>query len=257
MKRFLYPTATVALLIVCWQLSILIFDVPKYLVPSPLDTVRTMLEDAGVIAEHARSTLSVTLLGFAISVTLASLVASLVVASSHFRQAVYPLLASSQMVPKLAVAPLFLVWFGFGIVPKLLIVVMESFFPIVIAMVVGLVSVERETLHMLRGMGCSTLQEFVKVRFPTALPSIFGGLKVGMSLAIIGAIVGEFVASNKGLGYMLVVSAGQLNTARVFAGVLVLLLMGSFLIGIISLLERQAIPWYTRSRTDDLKTVAA
>lgn len=243
MRRFAYPALTVVGVLVVWQLVVVAFKVPIYLLPAPTDIGEAIADNGSLLLTNGIDTLKATLIGFAISVVLASVVASAIVASRKFEQAVYPLLASSQMVPKIAVAPLFLVWFGFGSLPKILIVVMESFFPIVLSMVVGLVSVDREMVQLLRSMGASTLQEFRKVRFPNALPNVFGGLKIGIILAVIGAIVGEFVGSNSGLGYVLLNGTGTINTTLVFAAIFALMVMGLVLIYAVRLAERLAIPW--------------
>jgi NitT/TauT family transport system permease protein len=156
----------------------------------------------------------------------------------------YPILVASQGIPKSALAPIFVIWLGFGIMPKIVIAMLIAFFPIVVATFVGLRSVRPEMIDLGRSMGLNWLQMLIKIQFPSALPSVFGGLKVGISLAVVGAIVGEFVAADSGLGYLLILTTGQLRTELMFAALIYLSVMGVVLFSIIDFIERLVIPWY-------------
>jgi NitT/TauT family transport system permease protein len=158
---------------------------------------------------------------------------------------VLPLLVSSQAMPKVAVAPLFLVWFGFGLLPKVLIAFLIAFFPIVISTVVGLAAIEQEKIHLARSMGLGTVATFFKIRLPSALPSVFGGLKISITLAVVGAVVGEFVGGDAGLGYLLMVANGNIDTPLLFAGLIALTVQGVALYFLVELAERLAIPRQT------------
>ena len=145
-------------------------------------------------------------------------------------------------MPKVAVAPLLLVWFGFGLMPKVLIAFLIAFFPVVINTAVGLAAIEPEKIHLARSMGLGALDTFFKIRLPDALPSIFGGLKISITLAVVGAVVGEFVGGDAGLGYLLMVANGSMDTQLLFAGIVCLTVLGVVLFGLVELAERLAIP---------------
>jgi NitT/TauT family transport system permease protein len=159
-----------------------------------------------------------------------------------FSRSIYPLLVSSQAVPKVAVAPLFIVWFGLGLVPKVLIAFLIAFFPIVINTAMGLAAIEIEKIHLARSMGLGPFATFIKIRLPNALPSIFAGLKISITLAVVGAVVGEFVGGQGGLGYLLLVANGSLDIALLFAGLVALTLLGIAFFAVIVIVERLVLP---------------
>jgi NitT/TauT family transport system permease protein len=152
------------------------------------------------------------------------------------------LLISTQAMPKVAIAPLFVVWFGFGLLPKVLIAFLIAFFPIVINTVMGLGGIEQEKIFLARSMGLSSYRTFRLIRLPNALPSIFAGLKISITLAVVGAVVGEFVGGDAGLGYQLMIANGNLNTPLLFAGVMALTILGLALFGVVEFLEGLAMP---------------
>jgi NitT/TauT family transport system permease protein len=159
-------------------------------------------------------------------------------------QSVYPVIVFLQIIPKIAIAPLFIIWFGFGFTPKLLLVFLLSFFPIVVASIAGFKSADRDVMDFARTTGASSLRMFLKISLPQALPQIFTGLKVGAALAATAAVVAEFVASDKGLGYLLLQYNGQLDTPMVFAIIVLLSLIGLAVYYTVEVIERIAIPWH-------------
>jgi NitT/TauT family transport system permease protein len=159
-----------------------------------------------------------------------------------------PVLVFTQLIPKIALAPLFIIWFGFGLFPKVFMTFLLSFFPIVIDAVVGFRSLDQEIVYLTRSMGLSGWQAFVKVRLPHALPQIFAGLKVAITLATVGAIIGEWVGADRGLGYLLLVAGGDLRTSLLFATLVVLTGIGLVLYYLMVLAERLAIPWHVSRR---------
>ena len=163
---------------------------------------------------------------------------------------VYPLLVFSQSVPKVAIAPLFVVWFGFGIIPKVIAAFLLGFFPVVVSTVVGFKSVERDMIDLARSMKASKLQIFMRISLPQALPSIFAGLKVSVTLAVVGAVVGEFVGSNSGIGYVLQIANGNFDLPLMFAALTILSLVGVILFALVDLVERFMIPWHASQRND-------
>ena len=204
----------------------------------------------GAFAMHALVTSGEVLLGFLLSVAVGVPLAFGIAGSRVFERAVYPLLVASQAIPKVAIAPLLIVWFGFGTTPKVIVAFLIAFFPVVIDTVVGLRAIEPEMLHLAHSMGATRWQTFVKIRLPRALPSIFGGLKVAITLAVVGAIVGEFVASDRGLGHVLMIASGEMNSRLLFAAILVLTLLGVAFFVIIERLERLCIPEQARRAAD-------
>ena len=172
-----------------------------------------------------------------------------IVISPLLERLVYPPMVATQSIPKIALAPLFIVWFGFGVAPKVAVAFLIAFFPIVIDTIVGLRSIDPAMIQLARSMGAPPHRIFRKLRLPHALPAIFGGLKVASSLAVVGALTGEFVGSDKGLGYLLVQASGNLNTALLFATLVVLSALAMALFYLVEMLERIAIPWHASQRT--------
>jgi NitT/TauT family transport system permease protein len=213
-------------LLVIWEVVTVVFSVPRYLLPSPLRVGEEIIDKASLLTLHGLVTLYEILLGFAASVVIGVPLAVLMVYSRTIERALYPLLVGSQTIPKVALAPLFMVWLGFGLAPKILMTFMIAFFPIVIGAVIGLVTIELELVYVARSMGASNWQLFWKVRLPYALPSLFGGLKVAITLAVVGAIVAEFVGADKGLGYIIQVANGHLDTPLLLAAVVVVSVIG-------------------------------
>ena len=182
------------------------------------------------------------MLGFALSIVIGIPLALAIFLWPAFSRSILPLLVSSQAMPKVAVAPLFLVWFGFGLLPKVLIAFLIAFFPVVINTAVGLASIEPEKIYLARSMGFGATATFFKIRLPNALPAIFGGLKISITLAVVGAVVGEFVGGDAGLGYLLMVANGSMDTQLLFAGIVALTVLGVALFLLIEFAERLAIP---------------
>ena len=206
------------------------------------------MESPGWLARHSWHTIQETLIGFVLAV-LAGVILSIAIVYSRFlEETLYPLLVTLNVVPKVAVAPLFVVWMGTGIQPKVAISATIALFVIVIDMVLGLRSVDPEMLDLAKSLKGSKLQTLIKIRFPNALPNLFAGMKVGITLALIGAIVGEFVASDKGLGYVILVAQGQFDTPQMFTAIIALAVMGTLLFFFVDLCERFFVPWHVSRR---------
>lgn len=244
----LYPVVAVFTILAVWELAARAGWVPRYLLPAPTGIARRLAELRGLIARESLVTLQEILLGFGLSVGVGIPLAVALVSSRVFNRTMYPLIIGSQVVPKIGIAPLFLVWFGFGLVSKVLIAFLVAFFPIVINTVVGLRSVEIEKLYVARAAGASTLQLFWLVRLPQALPAIFGGMKVSITLAVVGAIVGEFVAAESGIGRLLLSANGNMDTELLFAGMIALIGIGVALFLAMETLERLMLPWHVSQR---------
>lgn len=245
---FAYPLLAMVLVVVVWQASVDVFDVPTYLVPAPTAVIATLVNKANLFAEHAWVTTVEFILGFALSIIIGIPLAVVMVSWRPVEQMVYPLLVGSQTIPKIAIAPLFLVWLGFGLETKVVIVFLVAFFPIVIETAVGLRSVPDEMIDLARSMGASSRNLFWKIRFPYALPNIFAGLKVASALAVIGAVVGEWVGADSGLGYLVLIAGGHLDTVVLFGAILLLIVLGIVSFVSVELVERLTIPWHVSVR---------
>ena len=238
----IYPIGVVLGVLAVWEAVTRMFGVPAFLLPPPSAIGVSFMANAPLLLSHGWITTVEILLGFALSIVVGIPLALAIFLWPVFSRSILPLLVSSQAMPKVAIAPLLLVWFGFGLLPKVLIAFLIAFFPIVINTVVGLASIEPEKIHLARSMGFGATATFFKIRLPNALPAIFGGLKISITLAVVGAVVGEFVGGDAGLGYLLLVANGSMDTALLFAGIVALTILGVVLFLLVELAERLAIP---------------
>lgn len=250
----LKPVILVLVLIVLWDVAIRILHVPPYQVPTPLEVLRTLWTDWPELLGQAVPTTEATLAGFAFSALFGISAAMLIASSRTVEEYVYPLLVFSQSIPKVAIAPLFVVWFGFGMLPKVISAFLLGFFPVVVAAVQGFKSVEPDMVDLARSMEAGRLQLFRLVSLPHALPSIFAGLKVAITLSVVGAVVGEFVGSNSGIGFVLQRSIGNFELPTMFAALVVLAAIGMILFALIELAERLMVPWHASQRGAILAT---
>ncbi len=248
------PAALLMALLAAWWTVAAAELVEAYLVPSPGATLDVLTQKTGYLTQHSWVTIYETLLGFLIAAVVGVFAAVVMVYSSTVERTLYPVLLFAQVVPKIAIAPLFVVWLGFGIAPKILIAVLIAFFPVVISMVTGLKAVDPEMLQLSATMGASPWQTFVKIRFPASLPHLFSGLKVAVTLAVTGAVVGEFVGANEGLGYVILQANGNLDTPMLFAGLLVMSLIGVVLFVLVEIAEKLLLPWHASRRDASVTT---
>jgi NitT/TauT family transport system permease protein len=237
-----------AIVFAVWELIVRLFAMPQYLLPGPVPVFAALADNFGPILNQTLWTTATVLAGFILAAAFAIPLAMMIVISPLLERLVYPPMVATQSIPKIALAPLFIVWFGFGVAPKVAVAFLIAFFPIVIDTIVGLRSIDPAMLQLARSMGAPPHRIFLKMRLPHALPAIFGGLKVASSLAVVGALTGEFVGSDKGLGYMLVQASGNLNTALLFATLVVLSALAMAFFYLIEVVERIAIPWHASQR---------
>jgi NitT/TauT family transport system permease protein len=235
--------AIVIVIFAAWEIAVRALSIPDYILPSPWVIAAKIATSWQLLLVNAFVTLQEILLGFALSVVIAIPLAIAVVYSRIFERVAFPFMVSLQTIPKVALAPILVMWLGYGILPKVMVAFLISFFPIVINAVIGMRSAEKEMIYLVQSMGASELTTFLKIRLPKALPSIFGGLKVGMGQAVVGATVGEFIAAEHGLGYLQLISQVRLDTPLLFAAVVVLSLLGVLLFHAVTLAERIALPW--------------
>jgi NitT/TauT family transport system permease protein len=247
---WLRPVFFLVFLVVLWDVTIRVFNIPPYQIPKPVDVVTTLWQEWPMLLREAWPTTLATIQGFLLSAAFGIPVAMLIAGSRTVEAYVYPLLVFSQSIPKIAIAPLFVVWFGFGMFPKVLSAFLLGFFPVVVSAVQGFKSVEPDMMDLARAMEANRLQIFRMVSLPHAMPAIFAGLKVSITLAVVGAVVGEFVGSNSGIGYVLQRSIGNFELPTMFAALVVLSLIGVILFWILDVLECIAIPWHASQRQD-------
>ena len=244
----LAPFAGILVFLVVWEAGVRLFKVPAYLMPPPSGVFWVFVSEFPKLLYHGWVTTYEMLLGYAMAVAIAVPLAIGITSSHRFDRFITPQLLFFQVVPKVAIAPLFLVWFGVGTTPKVLVAFLISFFPIVIDAAVGLRSMSAEMRDLARSMGASRWQVFAQFRLPTSLPYLFSGLKVAATLAVAGAVVGEFVGADKGLGYLLLVTNSNMETALMFATIVALTIIGLAFFYAVEFLEALLIPWHVTHR---------
>lgn len=237
---------TLVLLIIFWELAVQIARLPQYILPAPSAIAEEFATYWHRLLPNAGITLGEVLGGFVCAVLVGVPLAVMITYSRLMEKAVYPLIVASQTIPKVAIAPLLLTWFGYGIAPKIVIVVLLSFFPIVINSVMGMKSVSPEMIHLARSMGASGWQQFWKFRLPHALPSMFAGLKLATVMSVIGAIVAEFIGADRGLGYLILIAGANFDITRQFASIILISVIGIVFFIVLEQVERFAIPWKAR-----------
>lgn len=248
-----YATIAFAVVLLLWQAATVVFEIPTYLLPSPLAILLDLIKNWRFFLYHTGITGYEVLLGFLLSVLIGVPLAAFFTYSRVIEKFLFPLVVGANTIPKVALAPLLLAWFGFGFKPKIIIVVLVTFFPIIINSVVGFKSLTPQMLYLARSMGARPLQFFWRFYFPNALPSIFAGLKVATSLAVIGAVVGEFVGAEGGLGYAMTLATSEFNITRQFAAIVALSLIGLVFFWVIEWMERLALPWHVSVRLDQVE----
>jgi putative hydroxymethylpyrimidine transport system permease protein len=249
MRRYLLPGFVLVLLVGAWQVAASsgflagVLNLEDFLVPSPSEILKTLWEQRSLLADNAWVTLKEVLLGFAVALAAGLAFAVVLHLSETLRRAFYPLVVASQTIPIIAVAPILVVWFGFGIGPKLAIIALICFFPITVNTLDGLRSVDPDAVKMMRTLDAGRWATFKRVEAPTALPYTFSGAKIAVAVAVIGAVFGEWAGSSSGLGYLMQIDNANLNTPRLWASVLVLSLIAIGLFAALSLAERKVVRW--------------
>ncbi len=247
--RILAPIAFVALFLAAWQVAAetgFLADslgLDPLLVPSPSEIATALYEDRAILAENALVTLTEVVAGFGLAVLLGVGAAVLLHLNEPLRRAAYPVVVASQTIPVIVIAPILVVWFGYGIGPKLAVIALICFFPLAVNTLDGLRSVPRELTDMMRSLDARRSRILLDVELPAALPYLFSGAKIAVAVAVIGAVFGEWVGASSGLGYLMLQDNAQLETARLFASVFLLSAIALTLFGLVALLERLAIRW--------------
>lgn len=247
LERFA-PWIAVAILVIVWEFTVWVLDVPEFIFPGPWATAQALWTFSGPIAMHSWQTYWTTMVGFGLGV-LTGLVLGFIVGSSRFMyHACYPLLVGFNAIPKVAFVPILVVWFGIGSVPAILTAFLICFFPILVNVATGLATLEPEMEDVLRVLGAKRLDVLLKVGLPRSLPYFFASLKVAITLAFVGAVVSETVASNQGIGYLMMSAGSQMRMPLVFAGLIVISAMAMIMYEFFSMLEKRMTGWAHRGQ---------
>jgi NitT/TauT family transport system permease protein len=241
--RVLLPILAFAVTLVLWQVLVVGLDVKPYILPAPTVVFERLVAQLPTLWNAALVTGSEVIIGFLLAAVISIPLAYIIASVRLVEIALYPLIVVLQTIPKIAVAPLFIVWFGIGLLPKVLLTFLLCFFPILVDTLTGFKSLDPRLLYITKSMGASRMQTFLQVRLPAAVPFIFSGLKVAVVLAVTGAIVAEFVGANAGLGYLLLRASSNLDTPLIFAVLVVLSILGLVFSYAVELAERLVAPW--------------
>ena len=243
MKRIIPAVIFIFIVLSCWEIIVYSFNIPEYLLPAPTKILFRTLTSFDELLPHLGITLLEAFLGFFVGATLGILLAIIFVHSKTLEMGIFPYAIALKSVPVVAVAPLLIVWFGNGIMPKVIVAAIISFFPIVVNTVRGMRSIDPEALDLFHSIDANKRQIFFKLRVPLSLSYMFAALKMSSTLAVIGAIVGEFAGSDKGLGFFIMISSHRLETVDMFVGIMISSLLGIAVFYLIGFVERFAVPW--------------
>jgi len=232
------------MLLALWEWACWRWEIPLWLLPAPSQIVRATIDARALLMPHIWQTLLETWLGLIAALLTGLVLAAVIDISAILRRAIYPLLVVSQTVPIIAIAPLLVIWLGYGILPKVIVIGLVCFFPIVVSTADGLRSADPDLIALLRTMGASRFQIFRIVRAPGALPGFFSGLKIAITYSVIGAIIGEWVGASKGLGVFMLRASNSFRTDWVFAAITIVSLLSILLFLAVTVLERATLPWY-------------
>ena len=241
---WLLPVSILAALVVAWEVWVQLADVPKWQLPAPSAIAKELGSSSSLLWDHTLVTMQEIVVGFAAALAAGLLLAGGIAYSRVLERSVYPIVIASQTVPIIAIAPLLLIWVGYGLTPKIIIVALICCYPIAVNTVDGLKATDPDMVNMLRTLGASRWQVFTKLQIPTALPFMFSGIKIGVSVSVIAAVIGEWVGASEGLGYLITYSQPLFLTARVFAAIFVLSIMGVGLFVLAVVAERMMMPWH-------------
>ena len=254
-RRLLAPLAVIAILLGAWELAARwdwisgALSIEDFLVPAPSDIAESLWRDRSLLADDAWVTVREVVLGFLIALAAGLAFAIVLHLSETLRRAFYPLLVASQTIPPVAIAPILVVWFGFGIAPKLFLVALICFFPITVNTLDGLRSVDPQLITMMRTLGAARIQILGRVELPSALPFLFSGARIAIAVAVIAAVFAEWAGADSGLGHQILIASSQLLTARMFAAIVVLSAIAIFLFALVTIVERLVVTWDNRGVT--------
>lgn len=237
------PLVLVLALLAVWQLWVTLADVAPYLMPAPSQIASAFVDSRHLLWGHLVTTTSEALLGMTLGAVIGGLLAGAIASVSVLRRSLYPLLVVSQVIPIVVLAPLLVLWFGFGLTPKVIVVALIVFFPVVVSTVAGLTGVDREMVDLVRSMGASRRQVLRTVLIPAGIPAFFSGLRISAAYAVAGAVIGELVGAQSGLGLFIDRSRASYQVDRIFVGIALIALLSMAMFGVVALAGRAASPW--------------
>ncbi|WP_410771063.1 ABC transporter permease [Fontibacillus sp. BL9] len=232
------PLVAVILFLILWQAATSLFHIEKWILPSPADIAKEASAGAAGLWEHTLATLRLLLMGFAIGTAFGLLVAFALHIVPFLKSSLYPLIILSQNVPTIALAPLLMIWFGFGILPKIIVITLVCFFPVAVAAMDGLSRADRVMLDYMRMAGASKAQIFTKLEIPHALPSILSGVKIAATYSVMGAVIAEWIGADKGIGYYMMLQKSSFRTDKIFLAIAIIVTISLAMFGLIALLEK-------------------
>ncbi|RAK18719.1 ABC-type nitrate/sulfonate/bicarbonate transport system permease component [Anoxybacillus vitaminiphilus] len=250
-SSMMMPSFVILAILVLWELSVYVTGIEKWILPAPTDIFQSLINSSDLLVIHSLQTLKETLLGLLLAVIIGIILATLIDVSKWFRKALYPLLVISQTIPIIAVAPLIMIWFGFGILPKVIVVALVCFFPIAINLADGYRTVDITMIRLLETMGATKWQIFKMVKLPGAMPFFFSGLRIAGTYSVMGAVIGEWLGASQGLGILLTRSSQSFLTDRVFATIIVIVFMSLAVFAIVEALARVTMRWHYQQKNKD------
>ncbi len=248
MKRVVLPLVLLIVLLGAWELYVDLGGVDPVILPAPHDVASALFNDRSLLWSNFLVTAKEVLLGILVAALLGVALAIVIHFSDTLRRAVYPLIVASQAIPVIVLAPILLTWLGFGLLPKLVVIALVSFFSIVVTTLAGLAAVDPDLIKLMRTFDATRIRTFRLIELPAALPGVFTGTRIAVAVSVIGAVFAEWIGSNSGLGYLILISTPQLLTARAVAAVVILCLFAVVLFGLLTLAERLAVPWAYQPR---------
>ncbi|MFD1851303.1 ABC transporter permease [Oceanobacillus bengalensis] len=237
------PILVIVLLLLGWQLSTIILQIPEWLLPSPTQIVREAITGWSIFSGHITSTIQLIFIGFIIGSSIGIFVAIALHLVPILREAFYPLIIISQNIPTIVLAPLLVIWFGFGMLPKIIVITLVCFFPITIALLDGFRQSDRDLKHYMQMAGATNRQIFWKLEWPHALPALFSGLKISATYSVLGAVISEWLGASEGIGVYMTLASSSFRTDRVFVAIFIIVILSLLFFGIILLLEKGLIKW--------------
>lgn len=241
------PLVAVILFLVIWQAATMIFSIDKWILPGPIDITREAAANRANLWDHTVATLRLIVLGFVIGIVVGLVVAFLLHNIPFLKSSLYPLVILSQNIPTIALAPLLMIWFGFGILPKIIVITLVCFFPVAVATMDGLRGTDRSMLNYMQMIGTSRWNIFCKLELPFAIPSILSGVKIAATYSVMGAVIAEWIGADKGIGYYMMLQKSSFRTDRIFVAITIIVILSLIMFVCISMLER----WLVRYKVDN------
>lgn len=248
LRRLISVTIFFVVVFIAWEYLVIFLNIPRYVLPTPSGIGISFIENSELLYHNTWETVYETILGFGVAIVVGIGVAIVVVSSKSARDAIYPFLVALNALPKIVVAPLLVLWLGFGAISKVVLAFITAFFPIVINTATGLGEIDPDMIYLLNSMKATNRQIFTKIRLPHSLPYMFDGFRISITLCVVGAIIGEFVGATKGLGYLILICTNQIRTELAFAAMVIIVLVSFSLFALIDLVDKRLIKWRPSKR---------